>query len=77
MSRMNRTLPAIVLSVAAICANGSSVLAHEGHGHPDHEHGASHYVVNPSHALPIMMGALVTIAGGVLMFRAWRSRGEN
>lgn len=77
MSRMNRTLAIFALSVAAVSMNASSILAHEGHGHPDHQDGVSHYVVNPSHALPIMIGAVVLIAGCVMLVRALRSRGEN
>lgn len=30
-------------------------LAHEGHGHPAHQDGVIHYLVNPSHALPVVL----------------------
>ena len=77
MSRMNRTLAIFALSIAALSMKASSILAHEGHGHPDHQDGVSHYAVNPSHGLPIMIGAVVMVAGGMMLARALRSRGEN
>ena len=37
----------------------SAVFAHEGHGDPEHTDGMIHYVVNPSHAIPVMLSVLV------------------
>ena len=50
----------------------TATFAHEGHGHPAHQHGATHYVVNPSHAVPIMLTVVGVIGLGLLIRRGWR-----
>lgn len=61
--------------VALICLN-SAVIAHEGHGHPEHQQGATHYLVNPSHALPILLSVTAIVGISFLIGRSvnkWRS----
>ena len=52
---------------------GSTVFAHEGHGHPAHQAGATHYVVNPSHAVPVVLTVAFVIGLGALIRRARRA----
>ena len=40
-----------------------SALAHEGHGDPQHQTGVLHYLVNPSHAVTILIAAVVLAVG--------------
>ena len=64
-----------VLILAALLILAPATLAHEGHGHPEHQHGATHYVVNPSHAVPIVLTVAVGIGVGLLIHRSprgWR-----
>ena len=56
-----------VASVCTVLLSASSVLAHEGHGHPEHTEGLMHSVVNPSHAMPGVLTAVVVIAAFVLI----------
>ncbi len=61
--------------VALICLN-SAVIAHEGHGHPEHQQGATHYLLNPSHALPILLSVTAIVGISLLIGRSvnkWRS----
>jgi hypothetical protein len=61
---------------AALICLTSTVIAHEGHGHPEHQQGATHYLVNPSHALPILLLASAIVVIGMLISRTvkkWRS----
>ncbi|MEJ7590580.1 MAG: hypothetical protein WKF77_03470 [Planctomycetaceae bacterium] len=54
----------------------SAAFAHEGHGHPQHQHGATHYVVNPSHAVPIVLTVAAVSGVGLLIrrhVRGWRA----
>jgi len=51
----------------------SAVFAHEGHGDAAHQHGATHYVVNPSHAVPIVLTVAAVIGLGLLIRRTVRS----
>ncbi len=39
----------------AILAVMPHSFAHEGHGHPEHPQGILHYVMNPTHALPVVL----------------------
>jgi hypothetical protein len=60
---------------ALICLTVPAI-AHEGHGHPEHQQGATHYLVNPSHALPILLSVAVIAGTGFLISRSvrkWRS----
>ncbi|MFN9717563.1 MAG: hypothetical protein ACK58L_02650 [Planctomycetota bacterium] len=77
MPRMLRTFAVSTLIVTGLCAHAALLSAHEGHGHPDHETGVSHYVVNPSHALPIMIGAALIVFGAMFLTRVVRSRGKH
>jgi hypothetical protein len=77
MFRMNRTLIASALSLVAMSVIAAPAECHEGHGHPDHQHGASHYVVNPSHAMPILAGVSMMVFGGLALRQVLRSRGEK
>lgn len=55
-----------------------SVFAHEGHGHPEHQQGIVHYVVNPSHLLPIAFGCAAMLTAAWAMRRMFRPRtGDN
>ena len=58
----------------AIFALMPSVFAHEGHGHPEHPQGILHYVVNPSHALPIVICCAAALIAGLAARRMFRSR---
>lgn len=51
----------------------SAAFAHEGHGDPAHQHGATHYAVNPSHAVPIVLTAASVIGVGLLVRRSVRN----
>jgi hypothetical protein len=59
--------------LAILLIMGSTAFAHEGHGHPEHQTGATHYVVNPSHAVPIVLTVAAVIGLGALIRRARRS----
>jgi hypothetical protein len=50
----------------------SVTFAHEGHGDPAHQHGATHYAVNPSHSAPIVLTVAGVIGVGLLIRRGWR-----
>jgi hypothetical protein len=54
-------------------ANCSPLVAHEGHGHPEHQSGLLHYLVNPAHSLPVM-AAVACLAAGVTGWRWLRRR---
>ena len=77
MSRMNRTLITSFLSLVTMSIAAAPAECHEGHGHPDHKDGVSHYVVNPSHAMPILAGASMMVFGGLALRQLLRSRGEQ
>jgi hypothetical protein len=65
-----------VTSLAALICLSSAVIAHEGHGHPEHQQGVSHYLVNPSHALPILLSVAAIAGIGFLIGRSvkkWHS----
>ncbi|MDA1230408.1 MAG: hypothetical protein O2856_06510 [Planctomycetota bacterium] len=61
-----------VTSLAAVFALASTALAHEGHGHAAHQHGAIHYVVNPSHAVSIVLFVAAIVALGWRVSRSVR-----
>jgi hypothetical protein len=52
----------------------TATFAHEGHGDPAHQHGATHYAVNPSHAVPIVLTVASVIGLGLLIRRGWRAQ---
>jgi hypothetical protein len=58
---------------AAFIAHTAAVMAHPGHGSPQHASGATHYVANPEHALPWIAAVVVAIAA----FRYVRSARNN
>jgi hypothetical protein len=63
-------------SFATLLILTSTVIAHEGHGHPEHQQGAAHYLVNPSHALPVLLSVAAIAGIGFLISRSvkkWRS----
>jgi hydrogenase/urease accessory protein HupE len=55
----------------------SSVSAHEGHGNPEHQSGVMHYVVNPSHAIPVVLVCLVALMVVWFIRRVRRSDSEE
>jgi len=55
----------------------SSVSAHEGHGHPEHQSGVLHYAVNPSHAIPVVLAGIVTLMVVWFIRRVRRTDSEN
>jgi len=59
-------------SLAALICLTSTLIAHEGHGHPEHQQGATHYLVNPSHALPILLSVAAVAGIGFLINRSVR-----
>ena len=63
--------------IAASFMLTSAAFAHEGHGDPAHQHGVTHYVINPSHAIPIGLTVVAVIAAviavGVLIRRNRRA----
>ncbi len=59
-------------SLAALICLTSTVIAHEGHGHPEYQQGATHYLVNPSHGLPILLSVAVIAGIGFLIGRSVR-----
>jgi len=64
------------LSLATLLIVTSAALAHEGHGHPAHQHGVTHYVVNPSHAVPILLTVAAVAGLGLVVrncVRMWRA----
>ncbi len=65
---MLRSLSILVVSLILT----TTTFAHEGHGHPAHQHGATHYVVNPSHAVPVMLTVAGVIGLGLLIRRSVR-----
>ena len=65
-----------VTSLAAMLVLASTAFGHEGHGHPEHQQGVRHYVVNPSHALPIALSAAVVSGIGILIRRS-QSKGGS
>ena len=62
-----------VLVFAASLILASAAFAHEGHGDPAHQHGATHYVVNPSHATPVLFTVTAVIGLGLLIRRSVRN----
>ena len=53
-----------------------AVFGHEGHGHPEHQDGIYHYVINPSHAVPtvcVIAVSLITIWAIRIFLRAQSS----
>ena len=58
----------------AILALMPSVFAHEGHGHPEHPQGIAHYLVNPSHAVPIVLCCAAALIAGLAARRMFGSR---
>lgn len=58
--------------LAASLILSTATLAHEGHGDPSHQQGPTHYVVNPSHAVPIVLTVACGIGAGLLIRRGWR-----
>ncbi len=61
-------------SFACVLFIGSSIFAHEGHGHPEHTDGILHYVVNPSHAGSALIVAIAAVAIFAIARRVLRSR---
>lgn len=64
-----------VSSLATSLILTSAAFAHEGHGHPSHQHGVTHYVINPSHAVPIVLTVAAVVGLGLLIRRGvhrWR-----
>ncbi len=61
--------------VTILCLQLPTILAHEGHGLPTHEHGVSHYVVNPSHAVPMLL-TVAAATGLWLLIRQLRRSGR-
>ena len=61
------SIPAVLLILT------SAAFAHEGHGDPAHQRGATHYVVNPSHAVPIVLTVAAVIGLGLLIRRSVRN----
>lgn len=57
---LRAAVPVVMVLVSSIA------VAHEGHGHPEHQDGVMHYLVNPSHFLP---GIIILTA---IVFAAWR-----
>lgn len=62
-----------ILTFSATIAMASAALAHEGHGHPAHQEGVTHYVVNPSHAVPVILAIAIATGVGVLIRRGRRA----
>jgi len=60
-----------ILAASLMLASGA--FAHEGHGDPSHQHGATHYAVNPSHAVPIVLTVGAVIGLGLLFRRSTRN----
>jgi len=48
--------------------------AHEGHGHPGAQDGVLHYVVNPSHAVPVLVTSALALVLGWMLFRRFARR---
>lgn len=55
----------------------SSVSAHEGHGHPEHQTGILHYVVNPSHAIPAVLLGIAVLTAAFFILKSRKSRGSK
>ncbi len=64
-------LRSVSISVASLIL-ASAAFAHEGHGDPSHQHGATHYAVNPSHAVPIVLTVGAVTGLGLLIRRSVR-----
>jgi hypothetical protein len=62
-----------VLIFIATLVLASTSFAHEGHGHPDHQSGVTHYIVNPSHAIPVLLTVAAAITIGILIRRTRRA----
>lgn len=56
-----RLLATFATVLFSVCTQIAS--AHEGHGHPDLQHGPAHYLASPHHFMPWMAG--ITVAGGI------------
>jgi hypothetical protein len=54
-------------------AHCSPLVAHEGHGHPEHQNGLLHYLLNPAHSLPVL-ATVACLAAGVSGWRWLRCR---
>ena len=59
--------------VCALLTMISSASAHEGHGHPDHQTGIMHYVVNPSHAIQGLLICIVALTVAFLIRQVYQS----
>ena len=58
--------------LSAMIASVSAAFAHEGHGHPAHQEGVSHYIVNLSHAVPVVLAIALAVVIGLLIHRGRR-----
>ena len=61
-----------IFTFFAMIASASAAFAHEGHGHPAHQEGVTHYVVNPSHAVPVILAIAIAVVAGILIRRGRR-----
>jgi hypothetical protein len=50
-----------VLSCLLLLNTGATLSAHEGHGSPAVQDGLLHYLVNPSHAIPLVIVSSVVV----------------
>jgi len=63
--------------VTTLLQSGIAV-AHEGHGHPAWQSGVMHYVLNPVHAIPVLLvGCVALLVSRIVAVRSARRRDDN
>jgi hypothetical protein len=62
-----------LFALTFLVSANATVMAHEGHGDPEHTEGLMHYVVNPSHA----GWAILAIGAAVALYFAVRKTGSK
>lgn len=68
----------LAASMIATLLQSGVVLAHEGHGHPSWQSGVMHYVLNPVHAIPVLLvGCVAFLVGRMVASRAARRSDDN
>ncbi|MFO0978451.1 MAG: hypothetical protein U0996_18740 [Planctomycetaceae bacterium] len=73
---MRRGILAAALVITGL--QSTVAVAHEGHGHTSWQTGVMHYVLNPIHAIPVLLvGCVAVLVGRMVANRAGRRRDDN
>lgn len=68
----------LAAAMVVTCLQSTVAVAHEGHGHASWQTGVMHYVLNPVHAIPVLLvGCVALLVGRMVVARAARRRDDN